>query len=225
MRAGRSPGAKRASASMDGGRRATAARRRQRKEAAAHLAPGAARRPMNMFSRSAALTSARPEEILRQVNPWFILLTFVFGLLANIAPGSGVTLILRPDFLALVILYWCIQEPRYVGVGVAWVLGLVMDVADATVFGQHALGYAVLAYSAEYFRRRVLRFPLWQQAPQVAVLLVVCAALIFVVRFVGGAPMPSWTYFVPPIVGALLWPPLSVLLQWPQRPGRSPSDR
>ena len=180
---------------------------------------------MNMFSRAAAFTSARPEEILRQVNPWFILLTFVFGLLANIAPASGVTLLLRPDFLALVILYWCIQEPRYVSVGVAWTLGLVMDVADATVFGQHALAYAVLAYSAEYFRRRVLRFPLWQQAPQVAVLLFVCAALIFVVRFVGGAPMQRWTYFIPPIVGALLWPLLSALLQWPQRPSRSPSER
>ena len=53
------------------------------------------------------------------------------GLLANIAPASGVALALQPDFLALVILYWCIQEPRYVGVGVAWMLGLVMDVADA----------------------------------------------------------------------------------------------
>ena len=180
---------------------------------------------MTMFSRAAALTPARPEEILRQVNPWFILLTFLFGLLANIAPASGVALALKPDFLALVILYWCIQEPRYVGVGVAWTLGLVMDVADATVFGQHALAYAALAYSAEYFRRRVLRFPLWQQAPQVAVLLFLCAALILLVRFVGGAAIPRWTYFVPPLVGALLWPLVSVLLQWPQRPARGPGER
>ena len=180
---------------------------------------------MTMFSRAAALTPARPEEILRHVNPWFILFTFLLGLLANISPATGLTLALRPDFLALVILYWCIQEPRYVGVGVAWTLGLVMDVADATVFGQHALAYAALAYSAEYFRRRVLRFPLWQQAPQVAVLLFLCAALILLVRFVGGASIPRWTYFVPPLVGALLWPLLSVLLQWPQRPGRGPGER
>jgi hypothetical protein len=86
---------------------------------------------MTMFSRAAAFTPARPEEILRQVNPWFILLTFLLGLLANIAPANAVALALKPDFLALVILYWCIQEPRYVGVGVAWALGLVMDVADA----------------------------------------------------------------------------------------------
>ena len=178
-----------------------------------------------MTARATVFAGARPEEILRPVNPWFILLTFFLALLANIAPAPGLALMLRPDLLALVILYWCIQEPRYVGVGVAWVLGLVMDVADATVFGQHALAYAVLAYGAEYFRRRVLRFPLWQQAVQVAILLLVCAALVLLVRFVGGAALPRWTYFLTPLVAALLWPPLSVLLQWPQRPARSPVDR
>jgi rod shape-determining protein MreD len=166
-------------------------------------------------------SSSRPEEILRQANPWFILLTFLMGLLVNLMPMTGMALVLRPDFLMLVVLYWCIQEPRYVGVGVAWLLGVVMDVADATVFGQHALSYAVLAYAAEYFRRRVLRFPLWQQAPQVAVLLLACSALVLLVRFVGGAPFPGWMYFVPPLVGALLWPLLSVLLQRPQRPTHS----
>ncbi len=166
-------------------------------------------------------SSTRPEEILRQANPWFILLTFFLGLMANLVPASGLTLLLRPDFLMLVILYWCVQEPRYVGVGVAWTLGVVMDVADATVFGQHALSYAVLAYAAAVLRRRMLRFPLWQQAPQVAVLLLLCAALVLLVRFVGGAPFPGWTYFASPVVGALLWPLLSVLLQRPQRPTRS----
>jgi len=179
---------------------------------------------MNMFSRAAAFTPARPEEILRQVNPWFILLTFLLGLVANLFPVSGIGLVLRPDFLALVILYWCIQEPRYVSVGIAWMLGLVMDVADATVFGQHALAYAMLAYAAEYLRRRVLRFPLWQQAPQVAVLLLLAAGLVALVRIVGGAPLPGWTYFMPSLVGALLWPLLSVLMQWPQRPSRSPNE-
>ena len=179
---------------------------------------------MSILPRASSFTPARPEEILRPVNPWFILLTFLLGLLANLTPASGVMLMLKPDFLALVILYWCIQEPRYVGVGVAWMLGLVMDVGDATFFGQHALAYALLAYAAEYFRRRVQRFPLWQQAPQVAALLVLCALLVLLVRVVGGAPLPRWTYVIPPIVGALLWPLLSVVLQRPQRPARSAAE-
>jgi len=175
---------------------------------------------MRALTDVVSFAPASPEEILRPPQPWFVLLTLLAALVANMAPASGVFMALRPDFLAVVLLYWCIQAPRYVGVGTAWFVGLVMDVADATLFGQHALAYAVLAFAADYFRRRVLRFPLWQQAVQVAVLLVATAGLVLVVRFIGGAPMPRWTYAAPPIVGALLWPLLSVLLQRPQRPRR-----
>src|SRR6266571_4691794 len=162
---------------------------------------------------------ARPEEILLPARPWFVVLTLFLGLMGNAVPVSGITLALKPDFLALALLYWCIREPRLIGVGIAWCLGLLMDVADATLFGQHALAYAV-----EYFRRRVLRFPLWQQAAQVAALLLFCAGLILLVRVVGGAPLPRWTYAVGPLVGAFLWPVVTVLLQWPQRPRRSQAE-
>jgi rod shape-determining protein MreD len=172
----------------------------------------------------AQLSTAGPEEILRPVRPWFIVATLAFALGANLLPLSGVALALRPDFVALVLLYWCIQEPRHVGVGIAWAVGLLMDVGDATLFGQHALAYAFLAYAAEYFRRRVLRFPLWQQAVQVGLLLGLCAGLVVLVRYVGGAPLPRWTYAVPPLVGALLWPLVTLVLQWPQRPQRGSAD-
>src|SRR6266436_4781700 len=157
------------------------------------------------MAQLSTFASARPEEILLPARPWFVVFTLFLGLMGNTMPVSGITLSFMPDFLALVLLYWCIREPRLIGVGIAWCLGLLMDVADATVFGQHALAYAVLAYAAEYFRRRVLRFPLWQQAAQVAVLLLACSALVLVIR----------------VVGALLWPVVTVLLQWPQRPRRS----
>ncbi len=180
---------------------------------------------MAIFARVAPLLPASPEEILRPVRPWFIAITLFVALMLNIVPLSGIAYLLRPDFVALVLLYWCIQEPRFVGIGIAWCVGLVMDVADATLFGQHALAYAVLAYAATYFRRRVLRFPLWQQAAQVGVLLVLCALLTLGVRSFGGAAVPRLTYFVAPVIGALLWPAVSVLLQWPQRPVRSAADR
>ena len=176
---------------------------------------------MSMAIRFPSLSVADPNEVLRPVNPGFVAFTLIVALFLNLLPLADTALLLRPDFLALVLLYWCIQAPRYVGVGIAWWMGLLMDVGDATVFGQHALAYAFLAYAAEYFRRRVLRFPLWQQAAQVAALLVLCAALVLLVRFVGGAPLPGWIYIVPPLCGALLWPLVSVLLQSPQRPARS----
>ena len=177
-----------------------------------------------VLGRLPPLYPARSEEILRPARPWFVVLTLVAGLVGNLLPLTGLALALRPDFLALLLLYWCIQAPRYVGVGVAWLLGLLMDVGDATLFGQHALAYAVLAYGAEYFRRRVLRFSLWQQAAQVALLLGLCAAIVLLIRVVGGAPLPRWTYAVPPLAGALLWPAVSVVLQWPQRPQTSATE-
>jgi rod shape-determining protein MreD len=164
---------------------------------------------------------ATPEEILRPAKFWFVLLSMAAGLVLNLVPLPPAIMTYRPYFLALVLLYWCIQEPRFAGVGTAWVVGLLMDVGDATVFGQHALAYAVLAYGAEYFRRRVLRFPLWQQAVQVALLLALCSLIVLLVRFVGGAMLPKWTYFVPALVGACQWPRVSVLLQSPQRPSRT----
>jgi rod shape-determining protein MreD len=176
---------------------------------------------MTMAIRLPTFYVADANEVLRPVNPVFIAVTLVLALLLNLLPLADTALMLRPDFLAVVLLYWCIQAPRYVGVGIAWFMGLLMDVGDATVFGQHALAYAFLAYAAEYFRRRVLRFPLWQQAVQVAVLLALCSALVLLVRVVGGSPLPPWTYFVSALSGAALWPIASVLLQMPQRPVRS----
>ena len=177
------------------------------------------------MAQLASFAPARPEEILLPVKPWFVVLTLMIGFLGNLLPLSGVALVVKPDFLALVLLYWCIREPRLISVGIAWCLGLLMDVADGTVLGQHALAYAVLAYAAEYFRRRVLRFPLWQQAAQVAVLLLFCSGLVLLLRLMGGAPLPRWTYAVGPLTGALLWPAATALLQWPQRPPASPGER
>src|SRR3979411_2911318 len=99
------------------------------------------------------LLPAGPEVILKPASTWFVLLTLLVALGLNLLPLTDLALSVRPDFLALALLYWCIQEPRLVGVGAAWFVGLVMDVADATVFGQHALAYAVLAFAADYLRR------------------------------------------------------------------------
>ena len=78
---------------------------------------------MRVLPNVGSFGPASPDEILRPAKPWFIVLSLLLGLAANLVPVSGVLLELRPDFLALVLLYWCIQQPRYVGVGTAWVVG------------------------------------------------------------------------------------------------------
>ena len=96
----------------------------------------------------------RPQTILLPVKPSFIAVTLIAAFLANLLPWSGWMLAVKPDFVALILLHWCIQQPRRVGFTVAMLFGLCMDVADGSLFGQHALAYSLLAYAGIVLHRR-----------------------------------------------------------------------
>ena len=163
-----------------------------------------------------------PHEILLPVRAAFILFTFVAALLINLLPWSGWWLAVKPDFVALVVLYWCIQQPRKVGFASAWVLGLMMDVADGSLFGQHALAYSVLAFGGIVLHRRVLMFTMRDQVLHVLVLLLLNDLMILAVRMLAGAGFPGVTYFIGSLTAAALWPALSFLFKLPQRPAPDP---
>lgn len=160
---------------------------------------------------------ARPEDILLAPKPWFVALTLALAFTVNLLPLSGFVLAIRPDFFALVLLYWAIHQPRWIGIGVAWACGLLTDVVEANLFGQHALAYAILGFAASYFHRRVLRFPLWQQALHVLGLLIVAQLVVLVLRLMSGATVPTAAMVLSSVSSALIWPVVSALLQWPQR--------
>ena len=143
--------------------------------------------------------------------------TLLAGLTFNLLPWQGLLLLLRPDFIVLCLLYWCINQPRKIGLGAAWFLGLLMDVADGSLFGQHALAYTLVVYIALILHRRVQNFSLWEQALHIFPMLLLLQFLLLMIRLMAGVPFVDWSYFVPSLVGALLWPPLSLLLQLPQR--------
>ncbi len=166
---------------------------------------------------SPLFTIARPEDILLAPKPWFVALTLALAFTINLLPLSGFVLAIRPDFFALVLLYWAIHQPRWIGIGVAWACGLVTDVVEANLFGQHALAYAILGFAASYFHRRVLRFPLWQQALHVLGLLIVAQMVVLVLRLMSGATVPTAAMVLSSVSSALIWPIVSALLQWPQR--------
>lgn len=160
---------------------------------------------------------ARPEDILLAPKPWFVALTLALAFTVNLLPLSGFVLAIRPDFFALVLLYWAIHQPRWIGIGMAWACGLLTDVVEANLFGQHALAYAILGFAASYFHRRVLRFPLWQQALHVLGLLIVAQLVVLVLRLMSGATVPTAAMVLSSVSSALIWPVVSALLQWPQR--------
>ncbi|MCX7161321.1 MAG: rod shape-determining protein MreD [Proteobacteria bacterium] len=157
----------------------------------------------------------RPQYILLPVRIGTIVLSLLAALLLDFLPWKDVALV--PDFVALTLTFWCVRQPRLVGLGVGWLLGLLMDTGNGVLLGQHALAYSLLAFAAITLSRRILWFPWLHQAMHVAILLVGAKSVELLVRLVAGAQFPGWTIIVGPLLGALLWPVVSFVLLSPQR--------
>ena len=150
-------------------------------------------------------------EILRPVNPLLIWLTVIAALLFNALPWDGLWLDLRPDFVALVLLYWSLYQPHRLGIGLAWAVGILADVGDASLFGQHALAYTVLAFGGAMLHRRLQMFELREQTAQVFGILALTYGVYALVHWqVNGYVV--WTYFLGCLTSALMWIPLGLML-------------
>ena len=167
---------------------------------------------------------SQPEQyILLPVNPWFIGFTLVLSLMLNLLPlPRGGWALAVPDWVALTLVFWNIHQPRRAGLAVAWMLGLVMDVNNASLLGEHALAYSILSYSAIAMHRRVRWFGLARQVVYVLPLLLAAQAVVIVIRLMMGAPFPGVLYFASSVVATLLWPMISLLYLAPQR---RPTDK
>jgi rod shape-determining protein MreD len=142
-----------------------------------------------------------------------VLLTLVAALFLAILPLPAAAEDLRPQWVALTLIFWALALPDRVGVFWAFGTGLVLDVATGTLLGHHALGLSVIVYVAVELHARVRIFPLWQQALLVWLLLVLERLLALWVLGATGQPMPSLTYWWSPFVGLILWPWLTVVLR------------
>jgi rod shape-determining protein MreD len=165
----------------------------------------------------------RDQEFLLPANPGFIALSLFAAILLNWLPWQGWGLILKPDFVALVLLYWCTHKPYRVGIGIAWTVGILTDVADASLFGQHALAYAILAFGGTVLHRRIQMFDLRQQTFQIFPLLLISYATYAAVHWqVRGIIV--WEYFFGCVVSAAMWIPMTLLLQALRRPRSDPNE-
>jgi len=159
-----------------------------------------------------------PHEILLPVKPAFIVFTLSAALIVNLLPWSGLLLALKPDFVALAVLYWCIHQPRKVGFTAAWLMGLMMDAADGSLLGQHALAYSVLAFTGIVLHRRVQMFTMKDQVLHVIPILLLNDVVVLAIRKLAGAGFPGFTYFAGSVIAGAMWPVMCFLLKQPQRP-------
>jgi rod shape-determining protein MreD len=162
------------------------------------------------------------DQLLMPVNPFFVWFTLLFAFALNLVPLGRVPAM--PDFLALVLVFWNVHQSRRVGVGVAFVFGLLMDVHSGAVLGQHALAYTLLSFFAITVHRRLLWFSVPSQALQILPLFLAAHAVSMLVRVVSGGMFPGWELLLAPIFEALLWPVVTLLLLAPQRRAPDPDQ-
>ncbi len=167
-----------------------------------------------------ALNPSSPQAILRPVNTVFIAFSLFVALMLNMLPWGRNWIV--PDFLALVLVFWNVKQPRKVGMGVAWVFGMLMDVHEASVLGEHALAYSLLSYFAITLHRRVPWFSVTGQMAHVFPLFLAAQAVTLLVRIVAGGMAPPPWMLLESVLTALLWPVVDLLLMAPQR---RPTDR
>ncbi|MCO6441830.1 MAG: rod shape-determining protein MreD [Nitrococcus mobilis] len=137
-----------------------------------------------------------------------ILLSLLAGLVLTVLPLPMWARPLRPEWTALILIYWCMALPQRVGVTVAWTVGLLQDVLQGFLLGAHALAFGVVAFLTLKLHQRIRVFPLWQQALSTLLLLLVIRLILLWVRGLSGQPGADWQYWLPALTGTALWPPL-----------------
>lgn len=145
-------------------------------------------------------------------NRRLVFLTVVAAILLSLLPLPEALLPFKPYWVAMVVIYWALETQDMMGMGLAFLTGLVLDVLSGSLMGMHALSLVVMVFLVQRFRSRLRFFPPWQQALSVFGLLVNDRIILIWITALLGEPMPTWKYWLAPLVGMALWPWIFLLL-------------
>jgi rod shape-determining protein MreD len=164
------------------------------------------------------------QQLLLPANPLFVWGSMLAALLCNMFLNMGLTgrAAWVPDVLAVVLVFWTVHQPQRVGMGAAFVFGLLLDVHQGALLGQNALAYTVLSFFAITMHRRLLWFPIPSQSLQVFPLFAAAHLVQLFLRMLSGGAFPGWSMLLAPLLEAALWPVANVVLLAPQRRAPDP---
>jgi rod shape-determining protein MreD len=140
-------------------------------------------------------------------------MTIIVALMLMIVPLPDRVEAFRPDWVALTLIYWAMMLPRTWSVGSAWVIGLLLDVAQGTILGQHALALCFIVFVTVRFHLLMRVFPMQQLTATVFALLALYQFVLFWVNGVAGIEAAAVNYWAPVITGTIFWPFAVVLLR------------
>jgi rod shape-determining protein MreD len=142
-----------------------------------------------------------------------IAMTFVVGFILSALPLPETIVDWRPCWLAMLLIYWCMALPERVGILSAWLLGLLFDVQQSFILGQHALGFIFLAYVIIKNHKRMRVYPLLQQSLVVCLYLLIFQAIMLLVMLLSGTITYTWLYWLPAFTSMLIWPWLFIFMR------------
>ena len=149
----------------------------------------------------------------KNTGGWIIFTSLLIAFLLTALPLPHWADDWQPAWVAMVLIYWCVALPERVGIGIAWCLGLLLDVQQGALLGQNALGLALIAYFVIQIHQRFRIFPLVQQSCLVGFMIIFYLLISSWVRGIMGIPPQTWTYWMPAISSMVLWPWLFVILR------------
>ena len=151
---------------------------------------------------------------MRSQNYFYIVIpTLIVALMSQMWPLPEWLEYFRPEWMVLVTLYWALALPAQIGVTTAWIVGLLMDVTQGSIIGQNALGLVIVIYIVNIQHKRIRVFSLVQQALIIFVLLFFKQLLALWISGLAGQAPSIRAYFLPALIGALVWPWLFLLLR------------
>ncbi len=140
-----------------------------------------------------------------------LVMIVIVALLLTLLPMPDSIEPLRPYWVGLVLIYWALEVRGMVSLGMAFLIGILLDILTGSLMGMHALSLVVMIYLVQRFRSRIRFFPPWQQALSVLALLVNDRIINLWLSSLLGEPIPTWQYWLSPIFGMVLWPWLFLL--------------
>jgi rod shape-determining protein MreD len=141
-----------------------------------------------------------------------IFLTITAAVLLSLLPLPDALAPFKPYWVAMVVIYWSLETHDMISLGLAFLIGIILDTLSGSLMGLHALSLLVMVFLVQRFRSRLRFFPAWQQALSVLGLLVNDRIILIWIILLLGEPMPTWKYWLPPLIGMALWPWLFLLL-------------
>ena len=142
-----------------------------------------------------------------------VLASLLLGMVLRIMPLQRELFVYNPDWVLLFLIYWALAIPERVGLGYAWCMGLLVDALTGRTLGQHALAYSVIVFISVKLHSRLRSYPLYQQGVLIFMLLLVNQLLVFLTQNGKSAGAIGMVYWLPSLVGALVWPVVFLTLR------------